>query len=85
MKLRYTHADLLRLFGEVDAIVLESEPTPNQEGLTDVVVYLETRHRRMEIIRALCTGEGVISHAVTRHGIAELFEEDDIKRLGGDS
>lgn len=65
-----THAKLVQLLGEIDGISLESETTPRHDTLEDVVVYLEIGGQRVELIRTLRTGEGVISHHITRSGIA---------------
>lgn len=66
-----THAELVRLIGEVDGVSLESESRTGCPTLQDVVVYLEVAGKRVELIRTLRTGEGEISHHLTRLGIGE--------------
>lgn len=70
-----THLELVRLIGEIDAIELVSENTTIKlHVLQDVVVYVEIARRRYEMIRALRSGEGLISHAITRYGITAVLE-----------
>jgi len=67
-----THAELVGLLGEIEGISLESEfHAAPHEGLQDVVVYLELGTERIELIRALRSGDGIISHHITRFGIRE--------------
>lgn len=58
-----THAELLKLIGEIDGISLESK-----EGC--VVVNLEVNNQKIEIIRDYPTN---ICHSITRAGIANLL------------
>lgn len=68
-----THAELVRLVGELDGVSLESEPSAGFPTLQDVVVYLEVAGKRVELIRAVRSGEGIISHHVTRLGVGECL------------
>lgn len=63
---RISHAEILKLIGEIDGIRLESNENY-------VVVYLEVKGEKIEIIRDYATN---ICHSITRLGIAaELARE----------
>lgn len=67
-----SHRSLLRLIGEIDAICLESEPVC--EGLENVAVYIEVAGERYKLMYELRTGNGVISRAISRHGLAKVLK-----------